>query len=291
MCYFDKMEFRTLTDQSYLRQGEAFHFARRTLDQGPIRILHDHDYFELFWIDHGRANHLINGDSVSLSAGDGALIRPEDRHAFSRLGAEPCRLVNIMFRAETAAHLLQRYGEDFADRYFWVAGEAPCSLRLDPTQQSSFDNLVLDLEMGPRTRVRLEAFLLILLTKFMSDTLEPRETIPPWLSAALRSARQPEIFRQGAQGLIVAAGRSHEHVCRSLKEHLGLTPSAFVNKIRMEHAARLLACTDLSVPDVAAECGLENMSHFHMIFRDCFGVTPRRYRGTRQGDPVQPESV
>jgi len=285
------MDLRTLTEDSYLGGGEAFHLARRTLEQGPIRVLHDHDYFELFWIERGRATHLVNGNSVILSSGDGVLIRPQDRHGFSRLGSEPCRLVNIMFRAETASHLLQRYDEDFADRYFWLSGPEPWSFRLDATRQSTFDHLVLELETGPRTRVRIEGFLLAFLTRVLSESLAPRATIPVWLDSAMRAAHQPEIFRQGAQGLIAAAGRSHEHVCRSLKEHFGVTPSAYMNQIRMEHAARLLTCTDLSTPDIAVDCGLENMSHFHAIFRDYFGVTPRLYRATRQGDLVQPVRV
>jgi AraC family cel operon transcriptional repressor len=282
------MDLRTLTEHRYLRAGEAFHFARPTLELGPVRVLHDHDYFELFWIDSGRATHLINGSSVVLSSGDGVLIRPTDQHGFSPLGAAPCRLGNIMFRAETAAHLLDRYEDDFAARFFWRAGPDPWGFRLDAARQGAFDQLVLDLERGPRTRARIEGFLLAVLTTIMSDNLAPRATIPAWLDSAMRSARQPEIFRQGAQGFIAAAGRSHEHVCRSLKEHFGLTPSALVNQIRLDHAARLLACTDLPTPDIAADCGLENMSHFHAIFREHFGVTPRRYRAARQRDPVQP---
>ena len=282
------MDLRTLTEDRYLRPGEAFHLARRTLEQGPIKVLHDHDYFELFWIESGRTTHVINGGTAVLSAGDGVLIRPSDRHGFSPVGPSPCRLVNVMFRAETASHLLKRYDDDFAGRYFWHRGSDPCPFRLDATRRGRFDEAFRDLEMGPRTRARIEGFLLTFLATMIADDAPSHAIIPAWLDGAMRGARQPEIFRAGAQGFVGAAGRSHEHVCRSLKVHFGLTPSAFVNRIRMEHAARLLAGTDLTTADIAADCGVENMSRFHAIFREHFGVTPRRYRAARQRDPVQP---
>jgi AraC family cel operon transcriptional repressor len=279
----------TLTEGRYLRAGEAFHFARRTLEPGPVRVLHDHDYFELFWIAGGRVNHTINQAEITLEAGDGAMIRPRDLHGFSPIGAEPCRLVNVMFRAETATHLLARYDASFANRFFWTQAALPVGFQLDPTRRGLLDRWADDLEAGPRSLVRIEGFLLSLLTQLIPPTADPRSEIPPWLTAAIEAARRPEVFRMGAQGLIAAAGRSHEHVCRSLRTLLDTTPSALVNQMRMEHAGRLLRGTDLSASEIAEACGLENMSHFHALFRRQFDMTPRRYRVTHQRDPVQPD--
>jgi AraC family cel operon transcriptional repressor len=282
------MEMRTLTEQSYLRAGEAFHMARRTLEAGPLRILHDHDYFEVFWIVGGQATHLINGRNDTLMTGDGVLIRPSDRHGFSPLGPEPCGLVNIMFRTETAAHLAQRYAAELAGCYFWTPAPDPQRFRLDLDQQSALERLATHLEAGAPSLARIEGFLLTLLTEVLPPSSLPHKTAPAWLNAALDAARRPEVFRLGAQGLILAAARSHEHVCRSLKTHLGTSPSVLINRIRMDHAARLLTRTDLSITDIAMECGLENMSYFHAIFRQQFQITPRRYRAIHQGDPIQP---
>jgi AraC family cel operon transcriptional repressor len=282
------MKQLTLTEGRYLRAGEAFHFARRTLEPGPVRVLHDHDYFELFWIAGGRVAHLVNGVEAPLEAGDGVMIRPRDLHGFSPLGAEPCRLVNVMFRAETAAHLHRRYGDEIGDRYFWSRSAAPQGFRLDTARRNILDRWAADLEAGSRSLARIEGFLLGLLTQLVPDSPDAHSEIPPWLAGAIQAARRPEVFRLGAQGLIAAAGRSHEHVCRSVKTLLGTTPSALVNRMRMDHAARLLRGTDLSAADIAVECGLENMSHFHALFRQQFDVTPRHYRMTHQRDPVQP---
>lgn len=265
--------------------------ARRTLETGPLRIVHDHDYFEVFWIVSGRTTHRINGRNDTLTTGEGVLVRPSDRHGFSPLGSEPCRLVNIMFRAETAGHLAHRYGVELAHRYFWATGPDPQRFRLDLAQQSVLHRLAGHLEKGVPSLARIEGFLLTLLIELLPPSPQPHTTAPAWLNAALDAVQRPEVFRRGAQGLILASGRSHEHVCRSLKTHFGMSPAALINRIRMDHAARLLIRTDLSMTDIAADCGLENMSYFHAIFRRQFQITPRRYRAMHQGDPIQPATA
>jgi AraC family cel operon transcriptional repressor len=49
------------------------------------------------------------------------------------------------------------------------------------------------------------------------------------------------VFREGAEGFVKVAGRSQEHVCRQTRRHLGLSPTQYVNRIRIQHAAMLLA--------------------------------------------------
>jgi len=282
------MECRTLTAQDYLRPDEAFHLAQRKLERGAIKVLHDHDYVELFWIVSGAATHVINGQTMLLSVGCGALIRPSDRHGFSPQGSLPCHLANVMFRSETAARLLAHHRDEFDGHLFWHAGPEPSTFTLDTTRRARFAQALVDLEGGPRSRARIEGFLLTALTSLAMPGPESRAAIPVWLDAAINAARRPEVFRAGAAGFIGAAGRSHEHVCRCLKTHFGVTPSMLVNQMRMEHAGRLLIGTDLVTADIAVDCGIDNMSHFHALFRDHFGMTPRRYRLTRHRDPVQP---
>ena len=104
------------------------------------------------------------------------------------------------------------------------------------------------------------------------------ETAPSWLLKAAQAAREPRVFRRGAEGLIEAAGRSQPHVCRAARRHLGLSPTQYINRIRIQHAAMLLADTGRPIATVAEECGFENLSYFHRLFREQYGTTPRGYR-------------
>ena len=102
--------------------------------------------------------------------------------------------------------------------------------------------------------------------------------------------RQPaSVFRRGAAGFIAAAGRSHEHVCRTCRQVTGLTPSGYVNRIRIEHAAHLLRSEEASIEAIAEACGFDNISYFYRLFRRQYGATPRTYRLRHSRDPFQSE--
>jgi AraC family cel operon transcriptional repressor len=61
-----------------------------------------------------------------------------------------------------------------------------------------------------------------------------------------------------------------------------------MNQIRMDHAARALTTDADTVSQIAADCGIPNMSHFHKLFRAAYGDTPLQYRQKRQRRVVQP---
>ncbi len=282
------MERRRFSIQSYMSAAEAFHFARKDLAPKAPRFVHDHDYHEVFLVEEGAARHWVNGVSQVLDRGALVFVRPADAHRLRPRRGQRCRIVNIMVRNETADHLGGRYGDEFAGRFFWSAGELPEVHSLAGSRMERMINLCHDLQAAPRRLARIEDFLLTVMTRVVDiDASDPRHA-PAWLVHACQAARQPEVFRRGAAGFVAAAGRGHEHVCRQARAHLGLSPSAYVNRIRMEHAAMLLAAGGGSIADVAADCGIENMSHFYRLFRDHHGATPRAYRLLHGRDPVQP---
>ncbi len=58
----------------------------------------------------------------------------------------------------------------------------------------------------------------------------------------------------------------------------GKTPHRYLLEARVERGAELLRNTRLSLSDIAAQTGLSSQSHFNLVFKRYFGVTPRVYR-------------
>lgn len=275
---------------TYLDAGEAFHFTRKEVSETPPLLEHHHDYFELMLIEQGQIHHWINGVEEVLDPGHLVFLRPSDSHALQAQTGTGARILNVMFRSETAAHLVGRYGDEFSGRFFWQSGALPTTLRLRGPQRERAVNAMLTLQTSHRSLTRIEHFLLSVMTHVLDagDVVDDRA--PAWLLAACRATREPRVFRQGAEGFLAAAGRSQEHVCRQSRRYLGLSPTQYVNRIRIQHAAMLLAGTDRGLPDVAADCGFENLSYFHRLFRDQYGTTPRSYRlrHRQRGDADRP---
>jgi len=144
------------------------------------------------------------------------------------------------------------------------------------------------LETGPRSHLRIEAFVLSLIADLEGPSRLLPEDGPEWLLTACRAAERPEVFRAGAAGFVGVTGRAHAHVSRTARRFMGQTPSDFVNTIRMDHAARRLISTDDSLTEIARDCGIVNMSHFHRLFKSRHGATPRAWRARKQREAVQP---
>ena len=288
MWYFDFMIHRTLKSTDYLAGDEAFLWSRQRLYDLPQRVHHDHDYYELFWVESGCALHTVNGERSELPVGHLVFVRPKDRHAVRGSGPADCQIVNVMFRAASANHLLRRYGSELAGRFFWSSAPLPEVYELSNAQLALLRQIGDELENGARTLSNIEAFLLSVMTVVIRRVPEERAKAPQWLLDAANEMHRPDRLRQGAAGFVAATHRAHAYVCRVTREYLGVTPSEYVNRIRMEHAARLLVGTDDSIVEISGDCGLENQSHFYRLFRQHFGMTPREYRLTYQRDPIQP---
>lgn len=65
---------------------------------------------------------------------------------------------------------------------------------------------------------------------------------------------------------------------RHFKKALDITPYAACLDMRLSFAAHLLANTEKSIANIAAECGFSDSSHFSRLCRRRFGTTPQQVR-------------
>jgi AraC family cel operon transcriptional repressor len=130
-----------------------------------------------------------------------------------------------------------------------------------------------------RPRVLVDGFLMDLPALLSAAAAaRERELAPEWLTAACRQLNAPEHFAGGTPALARLAGRSPSHVARATVRWLGVTPTDLVNAARMDYSARELATTTRPIMEIAFDCGLNNLSHFYALFRQRYGISPRRYR-------------
>jgi AraC family cel operon transcriptional repressor len=276
--FFMRLPQKLYRIDTYLTLNDAYHFTRKDLTEAPPVIEHSHDFYELFLVEQGQAHHWINGLEELLEPGQLTFIRPADRHALQAAPGIGARILNVMFRRDTADHLITRYGSELAEKFFWASTEFPMSLRLAGPQKERAVNAMLTLQSSHRSLALIEHFLLSIMTHVLDASARAQDRAPSWLIDAAQAAREPRVFRRGAEGMIEAAGRSQAHVCRESRRHLGLSPTQYVNRIRIQHAAMMLSGTDHAVAVIAQDCGFENLSYFHKLFREQYGSTPRGYR-------------
>ena len=74
------------------------------------------------------------------------------------------------------------------------------------------------------------------------------------------------------------AGFSPKYFCRSFRAVVHRSPIDYLNFYRVECASALLSSSDLTVAEVAYQCGFNDSSFFIKQFRRYKGTTPRQYR-------------
>lgn len=257
---------------------EAFLFERGNLGVIGITQLSRRDHYALLLLETGQAALNLNGAETTISTGDVVFLRPTDQLAFQADSELAGKAILIRFRRDTAAFLLDRYTEDLDHRYFWSHDFNPARSHLKGAQLERAVNTCLTLETTLRNLLRLEHFLLTMMTFVLDDVSRIDPAAPDWLVRACRAAQSPEVFSKGSAGFIDAAGRTQEHVSRVTKQYLGTTPTKYVNRIRIQHAAMLLRQENLPLEEIAEATGLDNLSYFHRLFRSQYGCTPATYR-------------
>lgn len=81
-----------------------------------------------------------------------------------------------------------------------------------------------------------------------------------------------------ADALAQVAGLSVSRLNVLFRQETGQSPLEFVRYTRIECARRLLGDPDLSVKEIAALAGFDDVYHFSKVFRRIDGVSPSRYR-------------
>jgi AraC family transcriptional regulator len=90
-------------------------------------------------------------------------------------------------------------------------------------------------------------------------------------------------FREGwtLQSLARESGISRARLAQLFRQQVGSSIHKVLNRVRVEHAQRLLKESGLSVREIAQDCGFATSQHFARIFRGLTGSTAAQYRRDR----------
>ena len=71
---------------------------------------------------------------------------------------------------------------------------------------------------------------------------------------------------------------SVSYLSHTFKQQTGTGFADALNNIRLEHAAQLLRETNLTVQNIAQQCGYTGAAYFSRVFKKQYGITPGQYR-------------
>lgn len=276
---------RLLARDTFHPQSEA-HYASYVSFRDIATTLHCHDFYEFFLIASGKIIHRINGEALLLKAGAFVFIRPDDEHAYRGTGDGDCQLVNLAYRASTLDALFDYLGEGFKPQRLLQRPMPPTvQLSTQDTQRVTarldmFNRTAAGDEAYKRTALRMLLFDLFTWL-FPADKPAYRQSGIKWLDNLVAAMHKPEHFVAGIPRMQALADCSPEHLARTFKANFEITPTEFVNELRLRYAANLLVNSDRPIIDVAQEAGFGNLSYFYRLFKQQFNTTPKTFRQSR----------
>lgn len=101
---------------------------------------------------------------------------------------------------------------------------------------------------------------------------------PLMISRILKNIREKACEPITREEVARLSGVSSSHLAEILRERTGRSFTDLVREARIERACELLRNSEMTMADIAGECGFCDQSHFTHVFRDSKNTTPKQYR-------------
>lgn len=244
---------------------------------------HDHDFCELFLVGYGQVIHRVGEHTQVLREGTLVLIRARDRHCFQAADGDACGILNLAFPTRWLRQVLACLWEDVEACPLWGA-ELPPQRLLNVAQTKAWIqkmegiNLFSFDDAQGLQRYARQLLLEAIAAHFAEEPPRAKTRVPQWLAEAREKMRQPEALRVGLPALRTLCGKTPEHLNRQFRRYYQQTPAEYVQELRVNYAANLLAHTDQPIQAIADFAGFAHIGYFYQQFKRRFGLTPAQFR-------------
>lgn len=243
---------------------------------------HHHDFHEIVIVEHGTGIHVFNGQPYTISGGTVCFVRDHDRHLYEH--TDNLCLTNVLYRSPESFQFLAGLNQLLPQEQ---DGYYPSHWRVNQSTLGQVRQIIARMEgredqvdaHGLADREILFMQLLVLLRKSsLEEGAANNDARLNHLLAWLEDHYAEEICWESIAGRFTLSLRT---LHRQLKQHTGLTPQRYLNRLRLIKARHLLRHSDASVTDIAYRCGFGDSNHFSTLFRREFDWSPRDIRQGR----------
>lgn len=250
------------------------------VESGYSYPLHSHEnHWEFVYCEEGVFDHLINGKVYRQEEGEMVFIRESDTHS---LKGRNFKYHNVAFSGAWIETLTTFLDNELLQKTV-LAGSLPPRAIISLKERDILVKQIGGLLNEKRSPSQVLEFSHFLLSAF--DALLPAseedslsEHNPLWFQELIRFINNREKGIPDLKDVIERSCKCPEHVSRSFRKYLKMTPSSYLKGVRLKKAAELLRSTNFSVKEVCYQSAYENSNYFHKQFRELYGATPAEYR-------------
>ena len=294
--HYDENGVPVFTAESMFRPGENVYIHMSGDLQTFVGILHKHTFLEIVYVISGEAIHETAAGSYPVSRGDVIVVNYDSPHAFhEQPGDESFQAYDLMFTPDfldTSLINTRDFGEMCSSMLFYSLFPAQQvigpDLHLAGASYGVFGELFnqIYLEFSGRqkgylglVRTYITELIIQLFRKLESSAagkMTPKQKrVVAETVTYLQENYQNHIT---LEELALQVFLSKDYLNRIFKESTGLPVNAFLQRLRIKEACRLLSTTALSVSEIASACGFGDSKAFYTAFKRQMELTPGQYR-------------
>lgn len=283
--YTDKAEF-TVDRDKMLKKGRYIDVRPHTRFTAFPR--HRHNYVEMMYVASGSITHIINGETVTVYAGDIIFlnsscfheIMPAEKNDIGINFIILTEFLDTVFESENdggvrSALISCLYGNSPTYMHFKVSHVLPV--------QNLIENLVWTLFYKHDYNYLINKNTMGLLLLQLIDNTDKMECtdVTKYNNLTVTEALKYIETSYKSASLAECSRRLHcseSGLCRLVRLYTGQTFTQILQRKRMEIAAELLIKSKLPVTEIMNAVGYENSTYFYNIFKKNYGESPAEYR-------------
>jgi AraC-like DNA-binding protein len=252
---------------------------------------HKHNYLELIYMYRGSTVHVIDGThKVSLKTYDLLLIRKGTLHTIEPADKDTIA-VHFFILPEFFLHPSLMVKDGSVLRHFIVGSTSGNNmvkyfsfhLQENLPAQNLLENMIWSFMGDKKNRQEInQSTMRLLIMELMCDIDKAKQNdMAEYEEQIVLTAYQyleDNYSSATLEAFSMMAMQPSYCISRLFKKYFQMTFKECLQLIRLSKAANLLATTSKPVEEIIADIGYENCSYFHKLFKNRYGITPKKFR-------------
>lgn len=237
---------------------------------------HYHTHYELYFLEHGTRNHIMNNEMYQTNVGDFMIFAPYImHHSYSDVNVNFRRIVLYFQEDSINAPELQQMLKDASGLYHPTA-------KVANTVHTYLQDIINEQdESGPLHDATMNTLLNgLLITIMRSVSVAEKPEMKNRISKVIDYIEQNYMHEIRLQDLTEQFYISEYYLCREFKKYTNRTIVQYINTTRILNAQRQIMETNHNFTTIAEMTGFSSLTHFNRTFKAMVGMSPSAFRKT-----------
>lgn len=239
---------------------------------------HYHLYYELYFLETGSRQHIMQGQQYETKIDSFMIFEPYVMHYSFSGPDKPFKRIVMYFNENAIA------SPGLLEALKGSSGLYEPEPRIASMVHSILKEMLKEQENDDALHEAVMQNLLnTLLLMVMRNTLaSPRPEHQSRMSRVVSYIENNYEKELRLQDIAAQFYVSEYYLCHEFKKYTNRTIVQYVNALRILHAQRLIAETDLNFTKIAERTGFSSLTHFNRTFKGITGKSPSAYRKQNQ---------